>query len=329
MTPALAAAGGATAGRVLRPPVVELRDVCRRYGDVTAVDGVTADIVPGSVVAVLGSNGAGKTTLVQMLAGFVAPTSGTVRVLGEDPRRASRRWRAQVGMVAQATALDPQLTLQEVLAALAGPYPAPMPSGEALDLVGLTGQAHTRLQALSGGQQRRADLAAAIIGRPSLLFLDEPTTGFDPAARRQTWAMLEQLAGRGTTILLTTHYLDEANRLAGRVLVLAAGRVIADATPAALRARAGGSAVRYPLPRLAGVPPLPEQLRRHLDPHANTICATGDSAVPVLAAIVAWARANQLDLSALEVGPPTLEDAYLALTRAGQAREHRMEAARA
>jgi ABC-2 type transport system ATP-binding protein len=204
-----------------------------------------------------------------------------------------------------------------------------MPSGEALDLVGLTGQARTRLQALSGGQQRRADLAAAIIGRPSLLFLDEPTTGFDPAARRQTWAMLEQLAGRGTTILLTTHYLDEANRLAGRVLVLAAGRVIADATPAALRARAGGSTVRYPLPRLAGVPQLPEQLRRHLDPHANTICATGDSAAPVLAAIVAWARANQLDLSALEVGPPTLEDAYLALTRAGQAHEHRMEAARA
>ena len=200
-----------------------------------------------------------------------------------------------------------------------------VPAGEALGLVGLTGEAHTRVQALSGGQRRRADLAAAIIGRPSLLFLDEPTTGFDPAARRQTWAMIGELASRGTTVVLTTHYLDEASQLADRVIVLAAGRIIADATPAALRARAGGPTVRYRLPTPGAARDLPAGLRRQLDQQANTIVATGDSAVPVLAAIVAWARARQIDLSTLEVGPPTLEDAYLTLTRAGQAPCHRTE----
>lgn len=232
-------------------------------------------------------------------------------------------------MVSQVTALDQQLTLGEVLAALAGPFPAPLSAGEALDLVGLTGAAGIRVQALSGGQQRRADLAAAVIGRPSLLFLDEPTTGFDPAARRQTWTMIERLAGRGTTVVLTTHYLDEASQIADRVLVLATGRVIADATPAALRAQAGGAAVRYPLPAAVDVRGVPSVLRRHLSPHENTIVATGTSATPVLAALVAWARARQLDLSALEVGPPTLEDAYLSLTRDSQARSHRKEPSRA
>jgi ABC-2 type transport system ATP-binding protein len=323
MTAALGTARGVTATRVPPAWAVQLEKVCKRYGDVTAVDRVSVDIACGTIVAVLGPNGAGKTTLVEMLAGFVTPTSGTVRVLGEDPRRPSRRWRAQVGMVSQATALDPQLTVAEVLAALAGPFPDPLPAGEALGLVGLTEQAQTRVQALSGGQQRRADLAAAIIGRPSLLFLDEPTTGFDPAARRQTWTMIEELAACGTTVVLTTHYLDEASQIADRVLVLAAGRVIADATPAALRAQAGGSTVRYPLP--AGVRDLPAGLRRHLGPHQNTIVATGTAAAPVLAAIVAWARARRLDLSALEVGPPTLEDAYLTLTRDGQTPPHRTE----
>ena len=315
--------GRGTATRLPPARAVQLEQVCKRYGDVSAVDGVTIDVACGTIVAVLGPNGAGKTTLVEMLAGFVTPTSGTVRVLGEDPRRPSRRWRSQVGMVCQATALDPQLTVREMLAAVAGAFPDPLPADEALGLAGLTGQAQTRIQALSGGQQRRADLAAAVIGRPSLLFLDEPTTGFDPAARRQTWTMIERLADRGTTIMLTTHYLDEASQIADRVLVLATGRVIADATPAALRAQAGGTTVRYPVP--AGVRDLPTVLRRHLGPHDNTIIATGASAVPVLAAIVAWARARRLDLSSLEVGPPALEDAYLTLTRDDQMPSRRTE----
>lgn len=323
MTAVLGLLDGLAATGWPQSPPVQFDDLCKRYGEVTAVDGLTAEIAGGSVVAVLGPNGAGKTTLVEMLAGFVAPTRGTVRVLGEDPHRPSRRWRAQIGMVAQATALDPQLTVQEVLTTLAGPFPDPLRVPEALELVGLMDEAHTRVQALSGGQQRRTDLAAAIIGRPSLLFLDEPTTGFDPAARRQTWATIEQLADRGTTIVLTTHYLDEASQLADRVLVLAAGRIIADATPAELRARAGGWTVRFGLPMNA--PDLPLELRRHLDPDERTALATGQSAAPVLVAIVAWACAHRIDLSTLEVGPPTLEDAYLALTGDDQARSNPTE----
>jgi ABC-2 type transport system ATP-binding protein len=323
MTAALGTGRGVTAIGLPLSKAVQVDEVSKRYGGVTAVDGVTIEVGRGTIVAVLGPNGAGKTTLVEMLTGFVAPTSGTVRVLGEDPRRASRWWRSRVGMVCQSTALDPQLTVGEMLAAIAAAYPDPLSAGEALSLVGLTDEARTRIQALSGGQQRRADLAAAVIGRPSLLFLDEPTTGFDPAARRQTWTMIEQLAGRGTTVLLTTHYLEEASQVADRVLVLAAGRLIADATPAALRAQAGGPTVRYPLP--AGIRDLPAVLRRHLCPQENTITATGASAEPVLAAIVAWARARRLGLSALEVGPPSLEDAYLTLTRNEETSSHRTE----
>jgi ABC-2 type transport system ATP-binding protein len=323
VTGALGTGRGVTATRVPSALAVQVDEVSKRYGNVTAVAGVSIEIACGTIVAVLGPNGAGKTTLIEMLAGFVTPTSGTVRVLGEDPLRPSRRWRSRVGMVCQATALDPQLTVGEMLAPIGSTFPDPMPAGEALSLVGLTAEAKTPIQALSGGQQRRADLAAAVIGRPSLLFLDEPTTGFDPAARRQTWTMIEQLAGRGTTVVLTTHYLEEASQIAGRVLVLAGGRVIADATPAALRAQAGGPTVRYPLP--AGISDLPTVLRRHFSPHENTITATGVSAEPVLAAIVAWARARRLDLSALEVGPPSLEDAYLALTRDDETPSHRTE----
>lgn len=295
---------------------VRLECVRKHFGDVAALDGVTADIEIGSVVAVLGPNGAGKTTLMEMLEGFTAPTSGLVRVLGEDPRRASLSWRARVGMVAQTTALDPQLTVREVLTAFASAFPNPLATDEALDLVGLTAQAHTRIQALSGGQQRRTDLAAAVIGRPALLFLDEPTTGLDPVARRQTWSMVEQLAEHGTTVLLTTHYLDEANQLADRVLVLAHGRLIADATPEAVRARAGGLRVRFRLPPGCDAAGIPSQMRRYLDPDQTQVAATGDAAAPLLAAIIDWARTCDVDLSTLEAGPPTLEDAYLALTNA-------------
>jgi ABC-2 type transport system ATP-binding protein len=310
--------GGLAAGEE-RDPAIHIDDLRKCFGDVAAVDGVTVDIASGSIVAVLGPNGAGKTTLIEMLEGFVTPTSGTVRVLGEDPQRPSRSWRARVGIVSQATALDPQLTVRELLSALASPFPDPMPVEAALDLVGLTRAAGIRVNALSGGQQRRADLAAAVVGRPSLLFLDEPTTGFDPAARRQTWTLIEQFAQRGTTILLTTHYLDEASHLADRVLVLADGRIVADATPAEFRAHAGGTTVRYRLPPGVDISELPADLRSHVDQDGCTVVAAGDSATPLLAAVVAWARAHQHDLSTLEVGPPTLEDAYLALTRTKEA----------
>jgi ABC-2 type transport system ATP-binding protein len=320
---------GALAVHDMREPAVQLEGVHKCYGQTTALDGVTANIARGSIVAVLGPNGAGKTTLVEMLEGFIAPTTGTVRVLGEDPQCPSRRWRAQVGMVAQATALDPELTVRELLSALASPFPDPLCVDDALELVDLTGAAHTRVQLLSGGQQRRADLAAAIIGRPSLLFLDEPTTGFDPVARRQTWTLIADLAKGGTTVVLTTHYLDEASQLAERVLVLAGGRIIADATPSELRARTGGSTVRFRLPASVDVRDLPVELRRHLDRDGASVVASGDSATPLLAAIVAWARTQQCDLSTLEVGAPTLEDAYLTLTRSQGSPPHRTEPAHA
>lgn len=297
-------------------PVISVEHLTKRYGQATAVDDVGFEVARGGIVALLGPNGAGKTTTMEIVEGFTAPSSGTVRVLGEDPLHAGRRWRARVGLVSQATSLDPQLTVAELLTAFAAPFPDPRPVREALELVALEDVAGARIRTLSGGQQRRVDLAVGIVGRPELLFLDEPTTGFDPAARRQTWATVEALAASGTTVMLTTHYLDEAARLAGRVIVLSRGRCIADAGPAELRARVGGSVVRYPLPDGVPATTVPDALRRWLDLEQRTLVARSADVPGALAAILDWTGARGLDVSGLEVGRPSLEDAYLALTDA-------------
>jgi len=291
---------------------IVVENLVKSYGGFTAVAGVSFEVAAGQVTALLGPNGAGKTTTIEMLEGFSVPTGGSVRVLGADPARAGRAWRARIGLVFQDTALDSQLTVAEALKLCAGLYPDPVPAAEVLEAIDLAGDARTRIGALSGGQRRRVDLGIAITGRPEMLFLDEPTTGLDPEARRRLWAVINGLTGRGATVLLTTHYLDEAQHLASRVIVMSQGSVVADATPDELRARGGVPVIRFRPP--PGSPALPAGLTAagHLEGGELTLPSRDVTAD--LATLVAWAAASSVDLTGLEVGPPSLEDAYLALT---------------
>ena len=222
-----------------------VKDLVKRYGRFTAVQDVSFEVASGQVTALLGPNGAGKTTTIEILEGFLAPSAGTVQVLGANPRTGGRAWRARIGLVLQTTSLDAQLTVTEALTMFGALYRKPRRIAEVLDLIDLASDARTRIGALSGGQRRRVDLGLAIIGQPEMLFLDEPTTGLDPEARRRLWSVIENLTAAGTTVLLTTHYLDEAQYLARRVIVLADGRVVADASPDELRAMGGVPVIRY------------------------------------------------------------------------------------
>jgi len=242
---------------------VQVRGLRKRYGDRTALHGIDLDVRRGEIVALLGPNGAGKTTTVEILEGHRGRDGGEVRVLGVDPERAGVAWRYDIGIVLQSATDAGELTVAETVRHFARYYPARRDAAEAIALVGLTGQAGQRVRTLSGGQRRRLDVALGVVGDPKLLFLDEPTTGFDPQARRQFWALVRSLAGGGTTILLTTHYLEEAEALADRVVVIADGRIRADGPPATLGGRAGADAtvgwldggrpraVRTPVPEAA------------------------------------------------------------------------------
>jgi ABC-2 type transport system ATP-binding protein len=297
---------------------IVVEDLVKRYDGFTAVEDVSFTAAAGEVTAVLGPNGAGKTTTIEILEGFQAPTAGTVRVLGTDPRaggRAGQSWRARIGLVLQSTSLDAQLTVTEALTLFGGLYPSRRRAGEVLDVIDMAADARTRIGALSGGQRRRVDLGIAIIGQPEMLFLDEPTTGLDPEARRRLWSVIENLTARGTGVLLTTHYLDEAQRLASRVVVLADGRVVADASPDKLRAMGGAPVIRYRLPTPppgCTAPDLPAGLAGHVADGELTLPSADVTAD--LALMTGWARDNHVDLTGLEIGPPSLEDAYLALT---------------
>jgi ABC-2 type transport system ATP-binding protein len=216
---------------------ISIRGLAKRYGNFVAVDGLDLDIRRGEIFALLGPNGAGKTTTVEICEGYRARDDGDVRVLGQDPASATRRWKAQLGIVLQSGSGQSQLTVREMVRAQASYYPDPRDPDEVLDLVGLTAKAAARGKSLSGGQRRRLDVALGIVGRPTLLFLDEPTTGFDPEARRQFWSLIRSLRELGTTMLLTTHYLDEAEALADRVGVIARGRLVEVAVPSSLGGR--------------------------------------------------------------------------------------------
>ncbi|MEU5695724.1 ABC transporter ATP-binding protein [Actinosynnema sp. NPDC020468] len=216
---------------------IRVRDLRKSYGGRPAVDGVALDVREGEVFALLGPNGAGKSTTVEILEGLRRRDGGEVTVLGADPATAPRSWRADIGIVQQSATDLAETTVREAVRHFARYYPKPRDPEEVVDLVGLTSQAGVRAGRLSGGQRRRLDVALGIVGRPRLLFLDEPTTGFDPEARRQFWRLVRQLSGDGTTILLTTHYLDEVEALADRLAVVAAGRVVAEGTPATLGGR--------------------------------------------------------------------------------------------
>jgi ABC-2 type transport system ATP-binding protein len=289
---------------------IVVENLVKRFGGFTAVHGISFEVGAGQVTALLGPNGAGKTTTIEILEGFQAPSAGTVRVLGADPRTGSRAWKARIGVVLQSTSLENQLTVAEALTLYRGLYARPLAVDEVLDAIDLTAEAGTRIGALSGGQKRRVDLGIAIIGRPELLFLDEPTTALDPEARHRLWSAIVQLVADGSTVLLTTHYLDEAEHLADRVIVVAEGRVIADTTPGELRTMGGAPVIRFRLP--AGAPPLPPVLAAHLD--GGVLSLPSEDVTADLALLVGWARQNRVNLTGLEVGPPSLEDAYLTLT---------------
>jgi ABC-2 type transport system ATP-binding protein len=289
----------------------------KRYGELEAVRGIDFEVAEGECFALLGPNGAGKTTTVEILEGYRDRDAGEVEVLGLDPRRGGRDLRERVGIVLQSSGHFRELSVREVLELFGGYYPAPRPTGEVIDLVGLGEKAGARVKTLSGGQQRRLDLALGLVGDPDLLFLDEPTTGFDPSARRRSWELIESLRELGKTILLTTHYMDEAQNLADRVAILAAGRVVAAGTPDSLGGRDDGEAmISFRLPAGATLADLPAGLPGRPAPREDRVELRTTEPTRALNLLTGWALARGEELDALTVARPSLEDVYLQLTSA-------------
>jgi ABC-2 type transport system ATP-binding protein len=275
--------------------VVEVRELRKAYDGVEAVCGISFEIGAGEVFGLLGPNGAGKTTTVEILVGYRRRDAGDVRVLGADPERSNSAWRARIGVVPQTGELFPNLTVLEHLELFAGYYEEPRPPREVLSLVGLQEKAGAKTRTLSGGQRRRLDLGVALVGDPELLFLDEPTTGFDPGARRAAWETIRSLRSLGKTILLTTHYIEEAHRLADRVAVLRRGKIVAAGAPAELIAQAPATVIRY-------------------QRNGEEVLIQTEEPTRVLHELTERALRERFDLEALEVHRPTLEEVYLELT---------------
>lgn len=295
-------------------PAIQVRDVRKQYGDLAALAGVDLDIYRGEVFSLLGPNGAGKSTLVEICEGFRQRTSGDVSVLGVDPAKADGRWRSRIGIVLQTTSVFDELSVEEAVRHFARFYPAPLSPDHAIDLVGLREQRKQRCGKLSGGQKRRVDLAIGIIGDPELIFLDEPTTGLDPQARRQIWEVVRDFSNLGKTVVLTTHYLDEAEQLAERVGVIIRGRLVElgttatlggrESAPARVTFRRSGALETAALPALPGDVAEREGLVTLLTPVPTESVAT----------LAAWAsNLGATELPALAISRPTLEDVYLDL----------------
>ncbi len=297
--------------------VVEVRELHKRYDAVRAVDGLSLSIEAGEVYALLGENGAGKSTTVEILEGYRRADSGTVSVLGVDPATAGRDFRDRIGIVLQSSGIEAEFTVREVIGLYASAYRNPRPLDEVVHLAGLDEKVDERVGALSGGQKRRIDLALGIVGRPELLFLDEPTTGFDPSARRQAWELIEALGGDGTTVLLTTHYLDEAEHLADRVGVLSRGRLIAEGTPRSLIERASPTMIRFALPdEVVDVGPehFADLLGVEVRVVAGMIEAGVDHPTAAVHRLTGWAVEAGVELDSLSITRVSLEDVYLSLT---------------
>ena len=276
-------------------PAISVSDLHKSYGAYEAVRGIDFQIEAGEVFGLLGPNGAGKTTTVEILEGYRTRDAGQATVLGQDPAHAGQDWRQRIGVVLQSGALYPNLTVTEHLALFAGYYERPRDVAQVIDLVGLAEKRDARVRTLSGGQQRRLDLGLGLIGDPEVLFLDEPTTGFDPAARRAAWDVIRSLRKLGKTILLTTHYLDEAEQLSDRVAVLREGAIVAIGRPEELSGAAPATEIRY---------------RRH----GEEILVSTHEPTRVLHELTAEALAQGHELEGLSVRRPSLEEVYLALT---------------
>ncbi|MFD6888638.1 ABC transporter ATP-binding protein [Streptomyces sp. NPDC059957] len=294
---------------------VAVEGLRKKYGDHEAVRGVDFTVEEGEIFALLGPNGAGKTTTLEILEGFRQRDEGRVEVLGRDPgtKDGGRYLRGQIGLVLQDIAVEPYLSVRESVARNAGYYPAPRDVDEVIDLVGLDEKRGAKVKDLSGGQKRRLDLALGVIGNPQLLFLDEPTTGFDPNARRGAWDVVRNLRDAGTTIVLTTHYMDEAQALADSVVVVAAGQVVASGTPETLGGRDNALArIRFALPRGAVVSDVPVPVAEVAE---GLVTAEVEEPTVALFKLTDWALRRGTPLERLTVDQPTLEDVYLGLTR--------------
>ncbi len=298
--------------------VVTVTGLYKSYGAFEAVAGIDLEIRRGEIFAFLGPNGAGKTTTVEILEGFRERTAGQVSVLGIDPAEAGSAWRERIGIVLQESHPEPGLSVRECLSLFAGYYSKPRDIEETLALVGLEEQADAGGERLSGGQRRRLDVALALIGDPELIFLDEPTTGFDPSARHAAWDVVAGLRSLGKTIFLTTHYMEEAEHLADRIAVIAGGRIVAEGTPHTLGGREQMPAsISFTLPERTLTSELPAHLRALSQQDGAQVVLHSETPLAHVRQLAEWALPRGLDLGDLEVRRPSLEDVYLALTRDG------------
>ena len=302
--------------------MISVRGLRKSYGALEAVRGIDLEVARGEVFAFLGPNGAGKTTTVEILEGYRPRNGGEVSVLGIDPASPTRAWRSRIGLVLQECRLTPELTVQEAVAQYAGYYRHPRAVDETIRLVGLEGKTDARTSKLSGGQQRRLDVALALIGDPDLLFLDEPTTGFDPSARRQTWEVIGSLRELDKTVFLTTHYMDEAQVLADRVAILRAGEIVAEGPPDSLGDRGErATEISFRLGSGAEASELPDRVRALARVDGGQVSLAAPDPVPVLRELTGWSLQRGVALEGLEVRRPSLEDVYLELTDGGEAGE--------
>lgn len=300
-------------GEVAVVRAIEVEDLHKRYGATRAVDGLSFGVEPGEVFALLGPNGAGKTTTVEILEGHRRRTSGHVEVLGLDPETGGRGYRERIGIVLQEAGVDDDFSPRELVRLYRGMYPRRLPVDDVIELVGLADKADAKVKTLSGGQRRRLDLALGLVGDPELLFLDEPTTGFDPSARRKAWELVENLRGLGKTVLLTTHYMDEAEHLADRVGVVVAGRLVALGTPGELGGRARtSSSIAFRLPPEVAASEVPD-LGAELRPQGGDWQLRTADPTLALELLLGWARSRGVALSGLTVERPSLEEVYLEL----------------
>jgi ABC-2 type transport system ATP-binding protein len=295
-------------------PVISVRGLRKSYDGFEAVKGIDLTVGHGEVFAFLGPNGAGKTTTVEILEGYRSRNAGEVSVLGVDPAHAGRGWRERIGIVLQQTKMHPELTVRETLDLFAGYYEHPRDVPETIAIVGLEDKQGDRVGRLSGGQQRRLDVAVALIGDPDLLFLDEPTTGFDPTARRRAWDVVASLRSLGKTVFLTTHYMDEAQVLADRVAIIVAGRIVAEGAPDELGHEAPSTEIRFRLPDGVRIGDLPVGADQVQEDGRQAVIRTADP-IRRVHELTGWALERAVELPAFEVGRPSLEDVYLDLTK--------------